>query len=348
MRISRFLLLGCLCTYPIVSLAQEGVYIGGFYESVTTDDKKKDAAAYDFIKDGNGPGIELGVLFTPAWGARIEWAEQDYDRGSTLAKGDNERRLGLDLMYRFTEKNHLYTFAGFKSVTPGEGHSAFNLGLGASLPFFSRWSLFAEGVAYQGISKSFTDYGIKGGIRYQFYNSEVDFIYPHKPMQTVIIPEPDYDTDKDGIVDRLDLCPNTPITHLVNEVGCSIVEQFVISMKINILFPNDSSYIDPIYYPEIEKVADFMVSNPETAVEIGGHTSAPASEEYNLKLSTARAKAVAEILVKEFKVDPERVTDKGYGESRLLDLNDNEQAHSTNRRIEAIIYAIDARVLTRE
>jgi len=348
MRISRFLLLGCLCTYPIVSLAQEGVYIGGFYESVTTDDKKKDAAAYDFIKDGNGPGIELGVLFTPAWGARIEWAEQDYDRGSTLAKGDNERRLGLDLMYRFTEKNHLYTFAGFKSVTPGEGHSAFNLGLGASLPFFSRWSLFAEGVAYQGISKSFTDYGIKGGIRYQFYNSEVDFIYPHKPMQTVIIPEPDYDTDKDGIVDRLDLCPNTPITHLVNEVGCSIVEQFVISMKINILFPNDSSYIDPIYYPEIEKVADFMVSNPETAVEIGGHTSAPASEEYNLKLSTARAKAVAEILIKEFKVDPERVTDKGYGESRLLDLNDNEQAHSTNRRIEAIIYAIDARVLTRE
>lgn len=347
MRISRFLLLGCMC-FPLASIAQEGIYIGGFYESVTTDDKKKDAVAYDFIEDGNGPGIELGVLFTPIWGARIEWAEQDYDRGSTLAKGGKKHRLGLDLMYRFTEKNHLYTFAGVKSVTPGNGHAVVNAGLGASLPFASRWSLFAEGAVYQGISESFTDYGIKGGIRYQLYNSEVDFIHPHKPVKTVIISSPDYDTDKDGVVDRLDLCPNTPITHLVNEVGCSIVEQFVISMKINILFPNDSSYIDPVYYPEIEKVANFMVSNPETAVEIGGHTSAPATEEYNLKLSTARAKAVAEVLVEEFKIDPARVTGKGYGESRLLDLNDNEQAHSINRRIEAIIYAIDARILTRE
>ena len=250
-------------------------------------------------------------------------------------------------MYRFTEKNHFYTFAGFKSVTPGDGHAVFNAGLGASLPFASRWSLFTEGAAYQGISKSFTDYGIKGGIRYQFYNSEIDYIHPHKPVQTVIIPAPDYDTDKDGVVDRLDLCPNTPITHLVNENGCSIVEQFVVSMKINILFPNDSSYINPIYYPEIKKVADFMAKNPETAVEIGGHTSAPATEEYNLKLSAARAKAVVAVLVKEFNLEPTRATAKGYGESRLLDLNDNEQAHSTNRRIEAIIYAIDARILTR-
>lgn len=347
MRISRLLLLGCMCTYPLASLAQEGVYIGGFYESVITDDKKKSAAAYDYIEDGKGPGIELGVLFTPTWGARVEWAEQDYDRGSALAKGGNKHRLGLDLMYRFTEKNHLYTFVGFKSVTPADGHSVVNAGLGASLPFFSRWSLFAEGTVYQGMSKSFTDYGIKGGIRYQLYTSEVDFIHPHKPIKTVITPAFDGDADKDGVVDRLDLCPNTPITHLVNEEGCSIVEQFVISMKINILFPNDSSYINPAYYPEIKKVADFMANNPDTAVEIGGHTSTPATEEYNLKLSSARAKAVVEVLTKEFNVNPARVSGKGYGESRLLDLNDNEQAHRTNRRIEAIIYAIDARVLTR-
>lgn len=347
MRTSKHLLLGCLYFYSIFSFAQEGVYIGGFYESVITDDKKKDSGEYDYIDDGDGPGLELGVLFTPSWGARIEWAEQDYDRASALAQGGKERRLGLDLMYRFTEKNHLYAFAGIKSVTPADGHALANLGLGASLPFASRWSLFAEGAAYQGMRKNLTDYGIKGGIRYQFYTSEVDFIHPHKPIQTVITSTPDLDSDKDGVIDRLDLCPNTPITHLVNEDGCSIVEQFVVSMKINILFFNDSSYIDPIYYPEIKKVADFMVKNPDTAVEIGGHTSTPATEEYNLKLSTARAKAVVEVLTKKFNVNPARIIGKGYGESRLLDLNDNEQAHRTNRRIEAIIYAIDARILTR-
>lgn len=347
MRTSKYLLLGCICAYSVLSLAQEGVYIGGFYESVTTDDKKKDRADYDYIDGGNGPGLELGVLFSPSWGARIEWAEQDYDRASALAQGGKERRLGLDLMYRFTEKNHLYAFAGFKSVTPADGHALANLGLGASLPFASRWSLFAEGAAYQGMRKNLTDYGIKGGIRYQFYTSEVDFIHPHKPIQTVITSTPDLDSDKDGVIDRLDLCPNTPITHLVNEDGCSIVEQFVVSMSINILFPNDSTYIDPVYHNEVKKVADFMEKNPEAKVEIGGHTSTPATAEYNLRLSTARAKAVAELLINKYKVDASRVTSKGYGKSRLLDLNDNEEAHSTNRRIEAIIYAVDTQVLKR-
>lgn len=347
MRISRLLLLSLVCGYPVFLPAQEGVYIGGFYESVTTDEKKRSRAAYDYLDKGKGPGLELSVLFTPSWGARLEWAEQDYNRASNLAKGDNERRLGLDLMYRFTEKNHLYTFAGFKSLTPGEGHSAVNLGLGASLPLVSRWSLFAEGVVYQGMKESFTDYGIKGGVRYRLYTSEVDFIHPHKPVQTVIIPAPIIDSDKDGVVDRLDLCPNTPITHLVNEDGCSIVEQFLIAIRVNVLFPNDSSYIDPAYYPEIKKVADFMAQHPETAVEIGGHTSAPGSEEYNLKLSTARAKAVVEVLVKEYNLDPKLVTGKGYGESRLLDTKDNEQAHKMNRRIEAIIYALATQPLKR-
>lgn len=347
MHASKLLLLSCMCAAPLLSQAQEGVYIGGFYEAVATDSKKKTAADYDYIDSGNGPGLELGVLFTPSWGARLEWAQQDYDRASALAVGGNERRLGLDLMYRFTEKNHLYTFAGFKSVTPGVGHSAINVGLGASLPIASRWSLFAEGVVYQGMKTDFTDLGTKAGIRYQMYNSEVDFIHPHKPVRTVIISVPDPDLDKDGVIDRLDLCPGTPTQYLVNEDGCTIAEQFVVSMELNILFANDSSELDPSYYPEIQRVADFMRKNPETSVEIGGHTSAPASAEYNLRLSDARAKAVAEVLVREFKIDRERVIGKGYGESRLLDLGDDELAHSTNRRIEAVIYAVDMQNLTR-
>lgn len=317
MHTSKYLLLGCICAYSVLSLAQEGVYIGGFYESVTTDDKKKDHANYDYIDGGNGPGLELGVLFSPSWGARIEWAEQDYDRASALAQGGKERRLGLDLMYRFTEKNHLYAFAGIKSVTPADGHALANLGLGASLPFASRWSLFAEGAAYQGMRKNLTDYGIKGGIRYQFYTSEVDFIHPHKPIQTVIISTPRVEEDP--------------------------IEQVVASIRVNVFFPNDSSFIEAGYYPEIKKIADFMENNPETLVEIGGHTSAPASAAYNLKLSQARAEAIAEVLVDTYKIEPLRISAKGYGESRLLDLNDNEQAHRTNRRIEAVLYSIQAK-----
>ena len=58
-------------------------------------------------------------------------------------------------------------------------------------------------------------------------------------------------------------------------------------------------------------------------------------------------KAVEEVLVKEYNLDPKLVTGKGYGESRLLDTKDNEQAHKMNRRIEAIIYALDTQPLKR-
>jgi len=347
MRIAKYLLLSCVCTCSFLLQAQEGVYIGGFYESVITDSKKINSRDFDYLDKGDGPGIEIGALFTPVWGARIEWAEQDYNRGSSLAGGSNGRRLGVDLMYRFTEKNHLYALAGLKSLTPGDGHAAFNLGLGASLPFASRWAFFAEGVAYQGIKTDFTDYGIKGGLRYKLYISDTDFIHPHKPVQTAIISYPEPDSDKDGVVDRLDLCPDTPTKDLVNEHGCTIIEQILASININIIFPNDSSHIDPIYYPKIKEVADFMERNPETEVEIAGHTSTPGSEAYNLKLSSARAKAVANVLINEFNINPARVKSKGYGESRLLDLNNDEQAHATNRRIEAVIYALDTRVIKR-
>lgn len=347
MRISKLLLLGGIGLIPALAQAQEGVYLGGFYESVVTDSKKQTDADYDYIDGGSGPGLELGVFFSPSWGARIEWGQQDYDRASPAAAGGDERRLGLDLMYRFTEKNHLYTFVGLKSLTPGIGHAAANVGLGLSLPLASRWSLFAEGTVYQGTKVSFTDYSTKAGIRFQFYNSDVDFINPYKPVETVVISVPDPDLDKDGVIDRLDLCPGTPIKYLVNEDGCTIAEQFVVSMELNVLFPNDSSVVDPAYYSEIKRVADFLEANPKTQVEIGGHTSAPASAAYNLKLSDARAKAVAKVLVDEFGIDKERVTGKGYGESRLLDPRDNDLAHSTNRRIEAIIYALDMQNLTR-
>lgn len=321
----KLLLIGCLCSFSVPLLAQEGVYLGGFYETIFTDSKKKDEARYDYIDKGKGPGLELSFLFSPSWGARVEWAKQDYTHTSNLAKGDSDHRLGLDLMYRFTEENHLYTFAGFKGITPADGHSVFNLGLGASLPFASRWALFAEGAAYRGMSNSFTDFGIKGGVRYRFYTSETKFIEPHKPVQTVVTSQ-----------------PKTPA------IKPAAIEQVLLSTRVNVLFPNDSSYINPVYYPEIKKIADFMQQHPEAAVEIGGHTSAPASVEYNLRLSAARAKAVADVLINEFDLDPNLITTKGYGKSRLLDLADNEKAHAKNRRIEAVIYALEAKPLPKQ
>lgn len=316
----KLLAIGCLALLPWQALASQGAYLGVFYESIYTDSKKEDSAEFDYLDKGKGPGFELTSLFSPSWGARLEWAKQDYTRTSTLASGGDDYRLGLDLLYRFTEENYFYTFAGLKSITPADGHAVANLGLGLSLPFFQRWAIFAEGAAYQGITTSFTDWGIKAGVRYKFYTSEKSFIEPNKLIRTAVVAQ-----------------PKPPVI----EPEERIIEQVLLSIRVNVLFPNDSSYIHPRYYPEIKKVADFMNKNPGSAVRIEGHTSEPASVEYNLRLSAARAKAVVNLLVKEYKIDPELISSEGYGKSRLLDLANNEAAHTKNRRIEAIIYAVE-------
>ncbi|HNM71022.1 MAG TPA: OmpA family protein, partial [Flavobacteriales bacterium] len=57
------------------------------------------------------------------------------------------------------------------------------------------------------------------------------------------------------------------------------------------------------------------------------------ADDYNLKLSEARAKAVAYWLIKE-KVDAQRITWKGYGETMPLAKGITEVDRATNRRVE--------------
>ena len=64
-----------------------------------------------------------------------------------------------------------------------------------------------------------------------------------------------------------------------------------------------------------------MTDFPFLRVEIEGHTDDQGSDAYNLKLSDDRAKAVVDYLLKK-KVDKERLTWKGYGETKPLKPND--------------------------
>lgn len=173
-------------------------------------------------------------------------------------------------------------------------------------------------------------------------------IDPHTSVMPKIISVPERDADKDGVVDRLDQCPGTPISYAVDGLGCHMYEQFTAAMELEIRFDNDSSIVKDDFLSEVKKVADFLNEHPDTQVEIGGHTSAPASAEYNQTLSERRAKAVAEILKSNFSIAENRVFYNGYGESRLKDPRDTQEAHDTNRRIEAIIYAVEQRAVLRE
>ena len=73
-----------------------------------------------------------------------------------------------------------------------------------------------------------------------------------------------------------------------------------------------------------------------TLVEVQGHTDIRGSDAHNLDLSQRRADAVVAYLVKKG-VAAERLQSKGYGETKLLDTAETEEAHAKNRRVQFIV-----------
>lgn len=146
----------------------------------------------------------------------------------------------------------------------------------------------------------------------------------------------DKDSDKDGVADSYDQCANTPRGVEVNGFGCQKQEK--IQMRLTINFDSDSAVIKSEYYRQLNKVAVLMRRNPKAKLLIEGHTDSQGSDEYNLDLSNARAQAVREYLVTGGLVKANRVSSKGFGESRPIDTNETEAGRLQNLRILATFY----------
>ncbi len=101
-----------------------------------------------------------------------------------------------------------------------------------------------------------------------------------------------------------------------------------------IRFTTASTTIATISTLVLHDVAAVLEEHPEwTAIEIGGHTDAVGADDKNLALSQGRAEAVLEALVKNG-VARERLTAKGYGETRPIVRAKDEIGHAKNRRVE--------------
>lgn len=96
---------------------------------------------------------------------------------------------------------------------------------------------------------------------------------------------------------------------------------------------------------ELEKVVAVMKEYPAMVIELGAHTDCRGNASANLKLSGARAKAAAAYIVKQG-IDKNRISGKGYGESKLINScacegtvksTCSEEEHAINRRTEFII-----------
>jgi len=104
----------------------------------------------------------------------------------------------------------------------------------------------------------------------------------------------------------------------------------------NIFFDSGKFELKQESYPELQRVVTFLKENPDITIQISGHTDNVNTDEYNLKLSENRAKAVHTFLIQN-NISASRVTYKGYGESNPVETNDTEEGRQLNRRVEFTI-----------
>ncbi|MCB9032908.1 MAG: PD40 domain-containing protein [Chitinophagales bacterium] len=101
----------------------------------------------------------------------------------------------------------------------------------------------------------------------------------------------------------------------------------------NVFFDIDKAELKSTSFPELDKVVALLKENPNLKVEIGGHTDNTGNADYNLLLSKRRAESVVQYLVGKG-IALNRLTAKGYGMTKPLVDNTNEQNKAQNRRTE--------------
>ncbi len=80
-----------------------------------------------------------------------------------------------------------------------------------------------------------------------------------------------------------------------------------------VFFRNGSSTVTGDQVPNVEMIADYMKNHPQSTVVIKGYASKDGNADFNIRLAKNRAESVKNMLVKRFKVSPDRITAEGEG-----------------------------------
>jgi outer membrane protein OmpA-like peptidoglycan-associated protein len=177
------------------------------------------------------------------------------------------------------------------------------------------------------------------------------------------------DTDGDGVPDYKDKCPNTPVEArgFVDKNGCPLdsdgdgIPDYLHKSKVRevaptknhpeikkevkslfqkalqgIQFETGKYVIMPVSYKILNQIAGVLIANPTYVVEIRGHTDNAGRHEANMLLSTKRAEAVMKYLVNK-RVEANRMTAKGYGDTLPIVSNKTVTGKAVNRRVEFVV-----------
>jgi outer membrane protein OmpA-like peptidoglycan-associated protein len=170
------------------------------------------------------------------------------------------------------------------------------------------------------------------------------------------------DSDKDGIPDNQDNCPN--IAGVAENNGCLAVKEVVIetstpdasqapSSKVkvteaerkiidnaisSVAFITGSSKLTQYSKGLLDKVATVLIKNSNYNLLIRGHTDSSGDEALNFTLSQDRAKSTFSYLALQG-VSKNRMSHSGFGQRRPIASNETKKGRLKNRRVELKLYS---------
>jgi len=177
---------------------------------------------------------------------------------------------------------------------------------------------------------------------------------PAEPIPVEVVPvEAPADSDGDGVPDDLDKCPDTPAGTAVDADGCPLpapapacqtpepgqpitlegcaAGDKIVLRGVNFEFNRDVLTVNARTI--LDHVSDAMNRATNVRVEVGGHTDAKGTDEYNQALSERRAASVVAYLTGKG-IAADRLQSRGYGEAEPVADNETDEGRELNRRVE--------------
>ncbi|MCT4172717.1 OmpA family protein [Elizabethkingia anophelis] len=112
----------------------------------------------------------------------------------------------------------------------------------------------------------------------------------------------------------------------------------VILNENTINFNFDSATLTPTAKANLDKLIPVFKNNPDTNINVYGHTDAKGTDSYNIGLSERRANSVISYFVANG-LSRGRFVAKGMGKAEPIATNDTEVGRAQNRRVEFAITA---------
>lgn len=144
------------------------------------------------------------------------------------------------------------------------------------------------------------------------------------------------DSDKDGVADYKDLCPATPLGTIVDPDGCPLPGQNLLSLT-GVNFDTNKSALTSSA-KEILEEAITLLKKTDAVIEVRveGHTDSRGTEAHNMALSQRRAEAVAAYLSSQG-VNTDSLIPVGMGESAPIANNNTVAGQAANRRVDFVV-----------